>query len=141
MPDYSLPQEISDAVATDGLPRVATDTLGSGTQHVFFLNARGTVESMLASAWLATRGPLPTDPTPQESAAAIAARAAATQQAAADAAQLRQQIIALAQSAVGVRLDALTGPQVRALFALTVLRPAGAVAPDLTVRPLGEWLT
>ena len=52
---------------------------------------------------------------------------------------LRQQILSLAQSAVGVRLDALTANQRNALIACLLWR-AGGVANDMTVRPLGQWL-
>lgn len=49
-----------------------------------------------------------------------------------------QQLINLAQSAVGVKVDELTAAQVRALLAI-VLRKVGAVGPDLTVQPLPSW--
>jgi hypothetical protein len=127
-----LPQATADLVAQDGLPRLAT--ADDATQHVLFFD--GAVRSMLASDW---PPPLPTDPTPQQIAAAIVARQAAAQQAITDAAALRAQIIALAQSAVGVSLSALTAPQVRALTAL-LLWKAGGVKADATVRPLAEWL-
>lgn len=64
---------------------------------------------------------------------------AAVQQAQADAQALRQQILNLAQSAVGVSLNALTANQRNALVAC-LLWKAGGVAPDMTVRPLGQWL-
>lgn len=44
-----------------------------------------------------------------------------------------------AQSAVGLQLTDLTAGQVKALLAALLWR-AGAVNPDGTVRPLGEWL-
>ena len=81
-------------------------------------------------------------PDPQPSEAELAAAVAAYD--AAEAArrqadqQLRQQVVALAQSAVGVRVDALTAAQVRALL-VVLLRKAGALDNGGTVRPLGEW--
>lgn len=131
-------------VSVDHLSRIAryTTTYDDGsegvTQHVLYWG--GTiVQSMRDSEWLAQRGALPPVPTPQESAAAVQALAQADQQAQADAAQLRQQIINLAQSAVGVRVDALSATQVRALFAV-VLWQEGALKNDMTVRPLTEWV-
>ena len=64
--------------------------------------------------------------------AAEAARAAAAQ-------QLRQQVIATAQSAVGVRYDLLNNAQVRALVAV-LLRESGGLANDGTIRPLAQWV-
>ncbi len=52
--------------------------------------------------------------------------------------QVRQAVLTLAQSAVGVRFDQLTAAQVRVLFAI-VLRQAGALNADGTVRPLAGW--
>lgn len=52
--------------------------------------------------------------------------------------QLRQQIVTLAQSAVGVSLDALTAAQRNALIAV-LLWQAGGVTPQMTVRALGQW--
>lgn len=127
-----LPQTIADLVRGDGLPRQAT--ADDGSIHVLYLD--GAVRSMAAADW---PPPLPADPTPAESAAAIAARQQAAQQAQADAQALRQQILSLAQSAVGVSLNALTANQRNALVAC-LLWKAGGVANDMTVRPLGQWL-
>lgn len=127
-----LSKETADLVALDGLPRQATDE--TGAIHVLYLD--GAVRSMLASDWLP---PLPTDPTAQQIAAAIAARQAAETQARADAVALRTQVVATAQTAVGVSLNALTAPQVRSLVAL-LLWKAGGVRNDGTVRALVEWL-
>lgn len=131
-----LPQAIADLVATDGLPRqvVADD----GSRHVLYIE-NAIVRSMEAAAWLAQRGALPTDPTQTEIDAAILARQQASQQAQAGAAQLRQQVLDLARNAVGVRVDLLTAAQVRTLFAI-VLWQEGALAADLTVRPLADWV-
>lgn len=128
---------IADLVALDGLPRVAMadDT----TQHVLYLDVGPLPRSMLATDWLATRGPLPTEPTQQEIADAIAARETARQAALAEAATLRLAIITLAQSAAGARVDQLTAGQVRALFAI-LLWEEGALKNDLTVRALSEWV-
>lgn len=129
-----LSQDIADAVRADGLPRQAIDD--AGATHVLYLD--GTiVRSMLAADW--AEGTLPSDPTPAERAAAIAARAQAEVRARQDADALRARVQTVAQSAVGVSLDALTPGQVRALLAL-LLWKAGGVAPDGTVRALREWL-
>lgn len=71
-------------------------------------------------------------------AAAILAAAAAAAAAAHNA--LRQQILNLAQSAVGVQLDQLTAGQRSALTA-AMLYLAGGVTQDMKVKPLAEWLT
>ena len=128
-----LPQSVADAVAADGLPRVAVDD--GGVSHVLYWDAT-IVRSMLASAW---PPPLPTPPTPQEITAALAARETARQAAIADAAALRAQIVTIAQSAVGVRVDLLTAVQVRALMAC-VLWKQGALDKLGQVRPLADWL-
>lgn len=122
------------AVERDGLPRVAE--YDDGIQRVIFLNDRGAIQSTEVANWI---GPLPPDPTPQEISAAIAAREAARQAAIQDAAALRQQIQTLAGSAVGVRVDLLTAPQVRALVAI-LLWQAGALDRTGTVQPLAQWV-
>jgi hypothetical protein len=94
------------------------------------------VRSMAAANWPA---PLPTDPTPAEIQAALAARQAAAQQAQSDALALRQRIVTLAQSAVGVSIDALTAGQRNALLAC-MLYKAGGIDKDGVVRPLNTWL-
>ncbi len=139
-----------DAVAADGLPRVARyleiftddagqETTGAEVQHVLYLNGGPLPQSMLASVWLATRGPLPIDPTPQQSADAVAAIEAARVAALAAATTKRQQILAIAQSAVGMRVDLLSNIQVRSLFAV-ILYEEGALDAGLLVRPLSEWV-
>lgn len=77
-------------------------------------------------------------PTQAELEAAEAAydAAQATQQQ--EATALRNQIVSIAQGAVGVRVDQLTAAQVRALQAI-LLWQAGALNNDLTIRPLGQW--
>ena len=137
-PSYRLDYAIARAVERDGLPRQAVDLNGSGTTHVLYRDGR-LVRSMLAADWLAQRGPLPTDPTQAQIDAAILARQQATQQALADAAQLRQQVLTIAQSAVGVRVDGLTTRQLQAVLAI-LLRKEGALNPDLTIRPLSDWV-
>ena len=128
-----LTPDTHTAVAHDGLPRVAN--YDDGVLRVLYLDGER-VRSMGASDW---PPPLPRDPTPEESAAAIAQREAAQQQASADAAALRQQIITLAQSAVGVRLADLTVGQRNALIAV-LLWKEGALDRTGTVRPLAEWM-
>ena len=140
-----LEADKQEAVARDGLPRVArylttyADGSQGETQHVLY-RPNGLVQSMPAADWLAQRGPLPTDPTQAQIDAAIAAQQQATQQAQSDAAQLRQQVVTLAQSTVGLRIDAtFTAAQLKALLAL-LLWQAGALNSDGTVRPLTDWI-
>jgi len=130
-----LDSRIHQAVERDGLPRVGS--YDDGSQHVLYLDG-DTVRSLSASDWIAQRGPLPIDPTPEQSAAAIAARVAAQQQADSDALALRQRVRALAQSAVGIQIDQLTAVQVRALIAV-LLQKAGAIDKSGAIRPLSEW--
>lgn len=66
------------------------------------------------------------------------ARKAAEDQAAADNTTVKNTVVSLAQSAAGVLLTDLTAAQTRALLAV-LLWKAGAIKPDGTVRPLGEW--
>lgn len=127
-----LPQALAEAVQTDGLARVVSGD--DGSCHVLFLDGRQ-VRSMLCSDWT---GPLPTDPTPAQSAAAVAARAAQAQQDVTDAAALRQRVITLAQSAVGIQIDQLTAVQVRALIAV-LLHKAGAIDKSGAIRALDTW--
>lgn len=127
-----LPQSIADLVQADGLPRVVI--ADDESQHVLFLDG-AKVRSMLATDW---PPPLPTDPTQEQSDSAIAARLAATNQEANDALNLRTQVIALAQSAVGVRIDNLTAIQVRALMAV-LLHRAGAIDRTGSIKPLPAW--
>lgn len=51
---------------------------------------------------------------------------------------LKDAIISTAQSAEGVTLNNLTQGQIKSLFAL-ILWKAGGVAPNGTVKALGEW--
>lgn len=129
-----LPQSTADLVALDGLPRQAT--ADDGSTHVLFLNTSGIVQSMLASAW---PPPLPNDPTPQQSTAARALIVAAQAQTVSDAAALRARVLTLAQSAVGVQIDALTAAQIRALVAL-LLYKQGAIDKTGAIVALANWL-
>ena len=132
--DYSIYQ----AVMLDGLPRIAD--YDDGEQRVLYLNGSPLPASMLAADWLVQRGPLPVAPTQQEIDAAIAAREAARQQATADAAALRQQVLTIAQSTVGVPINQVsTVAQLRALMAI-LLWQAGALDRAGAVRPLAEWV-
>jgi hypothetical protein len=141
MTSYLLPPGVADLVRGDGLPRLVdavewdnTAPTGATVPTVVYLD--GSVRSVAASAW---PPPLPTDPTPAEIAAALAARQAAAQQAQSDALALRQRIVTLAQSAVGVSIDALTAAQRNALIAC-MLYKAGGIDKDGIVRPLAQWL-
>lgn len=53
---------------------------------------------------------------------------------------LRAQVVSVAGSAVGVRIDQLTAAQVRGLVAL-LLFESGALNSDGTVRPLAQWVS
>lgn len=78
-------------------------------------------------------------PTLSELEAASTAYDAAETQRQTDATALRQRVLDLAQTAVGVRIDQLTAAQVRALFAI-LLHKEGALTALGTIRPLGEWV-
>jgi hypothetical protein len=49
-------------------------------------------------------------------------------------------ILALAQSAVGVQLSALTAAQIKALTACILYHVGGVDASTMTVKPLTDWL-
>lgn len=132
MPSLIDGKKIADLVALDGLPRVVLDD--EGTQHVLYLpDGAPLPHSMLASDW---PPPLPTEPTPEESAAAIQAREAKQKEAHDKAALKRQRMIDLAESAVGEGIDRLSAKQLGAILAL--LHPE-IVDDALAVRPLEEW--
>lgn len=128
------------AVEFDHLPRVASylttydDGSEATTQQVLYWD--GLVRSVAADDWA---GPLPADPTPEESAAARQQIKQDEAQADADADALRQRILATAQGAVGVAYDQLTAAQLRALFGI-LLAKAGALDKNGVVRPLNEWV-
>lgn len=131
-----LPQPIADRVAIDHLPRqaVADDDF---SRHVFYFDGfDGVVRSMAASDW---PPPLPSDPTQAQSAAAVLALQQAVAQQATDAAALRTRVLTLAQSAIGVQIDALSAPQTRALLVL-LLYKQGAITTAGAVRALTDWL-
>lgn len=77
-----LERETARVVAEDGLPRVARyvevfddDTTGAEVEHVLYMDPAAPLpQSMAATDWLATRGPLPAGPTPQQITQALAAR-------------------------------------------------------------------
>ena len=78
-------------------------------------------------------------PTDAELQAAETAYDAAQAQRQADSAALRQQVVTLAQSAVGLPINTLTAAQVRALVAV-LLWKAGALDKNGNVNPLGSWM-
>lgn len=133
------------AVAADGLARVARyieiftdngqETTGAEVQHVLYLTG-DIVQSMSTAAWLATRGPLPLDPTPQQSSAAIGARDAT------DAAQAARRAARQARVrsglAVGVDAGALTNPQLLILVKAMADR-LGAFDDDGLLLPVEQW--
>jgi hypothetical protein len=140
MTSYLLPPDVADLVRSDGLPRLVdavewddTTPTGAAVPTVVYLD--GAVRSMPASAW---PPPLPTEPTPAEIAAAIAARQAAAQQVQSDALALRQRIRGHARTLTGAQIDDLTLPQIREAVKV-LLHKYGAVAIDGTIKPDGEW--
>jgi hypothetical protein len=104
---------IQEAVTRDGLPRLAVD--GDGKQYVMY-RAPGAhiAQSMPVEEWA---GPLPTDPTEAEIAAALAVRDAER----ATRADLAQRLQTAARAHAGKRADQLTLPELRDLFALWLL--------------------
>lgn len=52
--------------------------------------------------------------------------------------QLRETVVAIAQSAAGVPINDLTTVQIKALLAVVIWR-VGGIAPDMTIRPLNDW--
>ena len=123
---------IGAAVAADGLPRVATAT--DGTQHVLYLEESGRVRSMDADAW---DGPLPTDPTPAEIDAAIAARETERATRIADALALRQQIRTTARALAGRKPAQWGVPELRGLVAL-LLHEGGYLEADAALKDVED---
>lgn len=80
--------------------------------------------------------PQPTNAELQADVAALDVRDATQKN---EATALRQQILTLAQSAVGKTINTLTANEVRALVALQLYR-AGAVDKDGKVRALIDWV-
>src|SRR5262249_31481098 len=78
------------------------------------------------------------EPTAEQLAAASAAYDAAQQQAAQEDATLKQEILSLVQSAVGVRYNLLTAAQRNAIAALDWYR-RGLLDRQGRVKPPGEW--
>lgn len=78
-------------------------------------------------------------PTEEQLTAAIAAFDAAAATAQTEANALRTRVVNLAQSAVGVQIDALTAGQVRALVTI-LLWKAGAVDKTGAIKPLNTWV-
>lgn len=78
-------------------------------------------------------------PTPVELQTASDAYDVAKAQTDADTAALRTRVRTLAQSAVGVQIDALSGLQVRALLVI-LLRKDDAIDRAGAIRPLAEWV-
>ena len=141
---HNLEPEKHTTTDHDHLPRLARyrtdydDGTSAETQHVLYW--AGTVtQSMEAADWLAQRGPLPADPTQAESDAAILARQQEAQQAAQEAAALRQQILTTLQTAVGVPFKDLTLVQLKAVVAALAWQ-ADALRADTSLRPPVECL-
>lgn len=68
-----------------------------------------------------------------------AASEAANAQNDTDAATLRNKVVPIIQSAVGVSIDNLTAAQRNGLI-VALLWNAGALNPDGTIKPLGQWI-
>lgn len=133
---FRLLDDVEAAVRADGLPRVvrSLDQDGVAVPQVAYLD-EAAFRTMLASEW---PGALPTDPTPAQSEAAITARE--TERGNRHAAGLlkKQGVLALAQSAVGVKVGVLNPRQVEALLGVLLLK-IGGLDDDLKVLPLEEW--
>lgn len=127
-----IPKASADLVARDGIPRQVT--ADDSTQHVLY-RENGLVRSMLASDW---PPPLPSDPTVEEVVVALAAQIEAAERACSEATRLRQRALTLAQSVQGLRVDALTLPEARAILEI-LLYQAGALGSDGTVQPPPAW--
>lgn len=123
------------AVALDHLPRVAryADEQGVESRKVLYWTGRR-VETLLEAEWLNTRGPLPTDPTPEQIAAALAARQQDTQ----DTAALRQAIRTRLDALAGKRVDDLLVGELKTLLLYLVCREGG-VDKDMRMRAPGDW--
>jgi hypothetical protein len=129
-----LEQVIADLVALDGLPRQAIDE--TGAVHVLFLD--GAVRSVEAGAW---PPPLPTEPTPEQSAAAIQARAA-TEEAERQAIQaLRQQVLTILDPLTGQLASApLTLAQAQAFIKALIYERGGINPATGRYRDPRDWL-
>lgn len=79
-----------------------------------------------------------TQPTPAQIATRVAAIRSAETQEGAEGEVLRGRVRTLAQSAVGIQVDALTAPQVRALL-IVLLYKRGAIDRTGAIRPFAEW--
>lgn len=90
-----------------------------------------------SGAILTWSGPAP-QPTPAQIATRVATLRAAETQEGVDADALRTKVRTLAQSAVGIQVDALSAPQVRALL-IVLLYKRGAIDRTGAIRPLSEW--
>lgn len=110
---------LSALVMADGQPRQAA--ADDGSAHMLFLDG-AIVRSCLLTDWPAEQ-------------VVLAQHAQARQ----DAAALRQKVLALAGSAVGVRVDDLLTGQVKALVAI-LLWQAGAIDNAGVVLPLAQWI-
>lgn len=113
-----LPQSTADLVREDGTPRVCD--ADDGTQHMLYRDG-GMVRSCLLGDWPAAQQDL-----------------AAKQQAAIDAAALRQTIRDRLTGMAGKRVDDVTVGELKTLLLYLVWREGG-IAKDLTVKPIGEW--
>jgi len=77
-------------------------------------------------------------PLPESAAPVVAAHVPIDRQAVA--AAKRNQVLAIAQTTVGVQLTLLTAVQQRAILAC-LLYKAGGVSTDMKVLPLNQWVT
>lgn len=133
---------VHEAVERDHLPRVARyahvqdGQIVGEVRHVLYWDRL--VRSLSEADWLAQRGPLPADPTPQQSAAAVAALEQTAQQDAQDAAVLRQAIRTRLDALAGKRVDDLLVADLKTLLLYLVWREGG-IDKDLKVKPIGEW--
>lgn len=134
MASMRYPFEAYELILRDGLPRVRTDEVGGAIQLVGYLDG-DVVRTMTASEWV---GPLPVEPTPAESRAAIAAREAGRVAAENALAARKARLRADAASSVGKDVATLRQPESNALLALVLAR-LGALDDEGRVKALDLW--
>jgi hypothetical protein len=125
---------ISDAVYRDGLPRRAEDD--EGNTHILYLNDDNLVQSKLLSEWT---DPVPSNPTQQQIDDAIELMKQNNKDKQDKLLLARMRALSLASSSVGIRVDDLNTPQLKALIGL-LLWKEGAIDSDGIVLPLDKWI-
>lgn len=125
---------ISDAIYRDGLPRRAEDD--EGNTHILYLNDSGIVQSKLIEDWTDA---IPTNPTQQQIDDAIELMNQKNKDKQDKLLLTRLRALSNARSSVGIRVDDLNTPQLKALLGL-LLWKEGAIDSDGIVLPLEKWV-